>query len=327
MERHRISVAICTCNGVRYLVEQLASISAQTQLPDEVVFCDDKSEDATSELLRDFAAQAPFPVRIFFNDVRLGSTKNFERAIGLCSGDVIVLGDQDDIWKPNKVERLCSVFRSQEEVQYAFSNGNIIDHRSQLTGDSIWGLLGFSDAAMLRHYRENALRFLLKHNVVTGAAMAFRSSLRPLLLPIPAGWVHDHWIALLGSIYGTGLPVPDQLILYRRHQSQQVGVGQRSIVKRYKTSMETGEADNERKRDVFRQLELRIAENPAFNHSEDKLKLIRDKSEHLAVRAAARAANGLEKTRLVLSETAAGRYHRYSKSWHSVARDLLSPSK
>jgi hypothetical protein len=132
---------------------------------------------------------------------------------------------------------------------------------------------------------------------------------------------------LLGSIYGTGLPVPDQLILYRRHQSQQVGLGQGSIVKRYKSSIETGEADNERKRDVFRQLELRIAEHPAFNHIEDKLKLIRDKAEHLSVRAAARAANGLEKTKLVFWETVAGRYHRYSKSWHSVARDLLSPSK
>jgi hypothetical protein len=73
---------------------------------------------------------------------------------------------------------------------------------------------------------------------------------------------------------------------------------------------------------------LRIAEHPGFSHlGEDKLSLIQDKAEHLAARAAARSAKGLEKTKLVLSEAVAGRYHRYSKSWHSVARDLLSPTR
>src|SRR5262249_46844155 len=40
-----ISVAMCTYNGARYLGEQLQSIAAQTRLPDELVVCDDHSED------------------------------------------------------------------------------------------------------------------------------------------------------------------------------------------------------------------------------------------------------------------------------------------
>jgi len=43
----RISVAMCTFNGGRYLEEQLESIGAQTRPPCELVVCDDGSTDAT----------------------------------------------------------------------------------------------------------------------------------------------------------------------------------------------------------------------------------------------------------------------------------------
>ena len=43
MNRQRISVAMCTYNGARFLPEQLESITMQTRLPDELVICDDQS--------------------------------------------------------------------------------------------------------------------------------------------------------------------------------------------------------------------------------------------------------------------------------------------
>ncbi|MBN9522205.1 glycosyltransferase, partial [bacterium] len=55
----RLSVALCTFNGERFLPDQLASIRAQERLPDELVACDDGSTDHTIELLRAFAAEVP----------------------------------------------------------------------------------------------------------------------------------------------------------------------------------------------------------------------------------------------------------------------------
>ena len=78
-----ISVAICTYNGARYVREQLESIANQTQLPDEVVICDDVSEDDTLNILNDFASQGRFAVRIVANSERLGPARNFEK--GDCS--------------------------------------------------------------------------------------------------------------------------------------------------------------------------------------------------------------------------------------------------
>ena len=85
-----------TYNGGPYLREQLDSIAAQTHLPDELVVCDDDSTDRTVAILEDFAATAPFPVRVYVNPKNLGTAKNFERAIGLATGEVIALADQDD---------------------------------------------------------------------------------------------------------------------------------------------------------------------------------------------------------------------------------------
>ena len=91
----KVSIALCTYNGSEFLGEQLASFLTQTRLPDEIVVCDDCSLDSTVQILDDFAAHAPFPVRIYRNEKNLRSTKNFEQAIDLCEGDIILLADQE----------------------------------------------------------------------------------------------------------------------------------------------------------------------------------------------------------------------------------------
>src|SRR4029079_17285220 len=93
-------------NGARFLPEQLRSIAAQTRPPDELIVCDDRSTDETAQVIEAFAATAPFPVRLVRNEERLGSTRNFERAVSLCDGSLIALADQDDSWHPEKLARL-----------------------------------------------------------------------------------------------------------------------------------------------------------------------------------------------------------------------------
>ena len=65
--QNRISIALCTYNGERWLPQQLASIQQQTRLPDELVVCDDRSTDQTLAMLGEFAAAVPFPVEIIRN--------------------------------------------------------------------------------------------------------------------------------------------------------------------------------------------------------------------------------------------------------------------
>ena len=111
MPAMRISVAMCTYNGANFLPAQLASISDQTRPPDEIIVCDDASNDETRALLERFARTSAIPVSLYFSDQNVGSVKNFERAIGLCTGDVIALSDQDDVWRADKLQLIENAFR------------------------------------------------------------------------------------------------------------------------------------------------------------------------------------------------------------------------
>ena len=78
----KVSIAMCTYNGAPFLREQLDSLVAQCRLPDEVVICDDASNDETVQILEEFSRTAPFQVKLSVNRTNLGVIKNFENAIG-----------------------------------------------------------------------------------------------------------------------------------------------------------------------------------------------------------------------------------------------------
>jgi glycosyltransferase involved in cell wall biosynthesis len=325
MGQLRISVAMCTYNGARHLSEQLESIRLQTLPPDEVVVCDDSSTDETLQILRDFATKAAFSVRIFSNPSRLGSTKNFDKAISLCKSDIVVLADQDDVWKETKVERLESVFLAEPDVDYVFSDGEVIDEHGRRVGCSMWQSLGFEPSSLPDRFKEDEVLFLLKQNVVTGAATAFRSSLAEVVQPIPPAWLHDHWIALLGSVFGRGVALSDRLIMYRQHPNQQKGVRRSTLSEKCRESMISNQTALTQRFERLKELDARASRFlTSTNHRGQGVGTIREKMSHVSMRSAARSTSGLSKVRAVMSEVFAGRYHRFSDSWLSIARDLLA---
>src|SRR3984885_13162302 len=176
---------MCTFNGERFLRQQLESIAGQERLPDELVVCDDGSRDASLEILQEFASRARFPVRIIRNEKNLGSTKNFEKVISLCDEDLIALCDQDDVWRPQKLLRLAQVLKADESVGGVFSDATLIDADEKQIGKRLWEIHKFGFARASDFDRMSAIRLLLKHDVVTGATLMFRASMRPFLKAIP----------------------------------------------------------------------------------------------------------------------------------------------
>ena len=89
----KVSVAMCTYNGHQYIKEQLLSILEQTIPIDEIIICDDGSKDATIQIIIEYMNAYPGVIKLIKNSQNLGYTKNFEKAICLCSGDIIFLAD------------------------------------------------------------------------------------------------------------------------------------------------------------------------------------------------------------------------------------------
>jgi glycosyltransferase involved in cell wall biosynthesis len=218
-----VSIALCSYNGARYLRDQLDSIAVQSRLPDELVVCDDRSLDETAEIIKTFAYKAPFPVRLTINEQNLGSTKNFGKAIGLCRGDIILLSDQDDLWREDKVMRFENAFLSAPSVGAVFSDAEVVDEHLHPLGYHLWESLRFSPTQQRRFIRGKSVEVLLKHNVVTGATFAFRGDFKDLVLPIPGCWQHDGWIALLIAASAELSIIDEPLIKYRQHSKNQIG--------------------------------------------------------------------------------------------------------
>ena len=227
---NRVSVALCTYNGEKYLAQQLKSLAQQTRLPDELVVCDDCSSDSTPEMIQEFARTAPFPVRFFRNPVNLRSTKNFEQAITLCDGDFISLCDQDDIWLPEKIASELSVLEQDPTVGGVFSDADLIDASSHMLDKRLWANVLFTLREQGRFQSGHGADVLLKGNVVTGATLMFRASLRPVFMPIPAVWVHDGWIAWMLLMHSKLTFIAQPLMQYQAprraaNRSRSVGVG------------------------------------------------------------------------------------------------------
>lgn len=222
----KFSVAMCTYNGERFVESQIASIIDQTVLPSELVVCDDRSNDETIAIVERMAMTAPFPIRITINDVRLGSTANFAGAIAACSGDVVALADQDDVWVPEKLAVIEEALAADPGLLAVFSDADVVDEVLLPLGFSMFDYLGFGDAQKEQIRRDDAFDLVLRWSFVTGAALAFRSSLKPHVLPIPTGiplMLHDKWIGILAVAIGRLGLIDEKLIRYRQHSGQQIG--------------------------------------------------------------------------------------------------------
>jgi len=117
-EEKKISVVMCTYNGVRYLREQLDTILAQTYPIYEIIIQDDGSTDGTFDVLQQYAKQFP-QIQVFKNEKKHGINGNFFSAMARATSDYIAISDQDDLWDKNKLriqaeaigdKMLCSAF-------------------------------------------------------------------------------------------------------------------------------------------------------------------------------------------------------------------------
>jgi len=106
-----VAVVMCTYNGERFLREQLDSILAQTRPADEIIVQDDRSDDSTMDILRQYASRYN-NIKVWQNDRNLGFNLNFKTAVMRATADFVAISDQDDVWMPDKIERMVGAIGS-----------------------------------------------------------------------------------------------------------------------------------------------------------------------------------------------------------------------
>lgn len=315
----KTSIALCTHNGDFFLEEQLNSFLAQTRLPDELIICDDLSSDQTLQIIENFSKKAIFPIRFLVNEFNLGSTKNFERAISMCNGEIIFLSDQDDYWLPTKIETIVQEFEKNKNVGMVFTDAELVDKNLQPLHQKLCDL-----TYQKADRNEIFFNLLLKKHIVTGATMAFRKEFAEKFMPIPTtipNLIHDAWISLVIAANAEVKFIEKPLIKYRQHTNQQLGI---TNEKSYQKSI--AYLFQEIDRLNYLQDYLQNFQHFRAKNSQDLIKIQllekRDLIKHFEARMNL-PTNKLKRVKAIITEFKTGRYKIFSNGWKSVLKDFF----
>ena len=300
----KTSVVIATYNGSRFIQEQLDSIINQTVLPDEIVISDDGSTDSTVKLVQSYIQQhidLKIHFRLVLNDLdNHGVLGNFQNAFDHSNGEYVFFCDQDDVWLPNKMERLTDILDSCDE--------KVVIHDAQVLKEDEDGSFHLIDRHLMSNYPfdSNGL-YKIKGSAevwlafytcaIQGMCICAKRDYLLSISPFSKGLGHDYWILFCAAADDTLLAIKDDMAYYRIHSNNTAGLselkkersliektksfdkrGKESILKQYLWYMDTSAYLRDRKilDDRVRQLITFFTDKRISAISKDKVNAISD---------------------------------------------------
>ncbi len=146
-------VAIAVCNGMKYLNEQLESIRMQSVAPDRVFIRDDCSKDGSAEFIENYIDRNKLAEKWFLlrGEKNIGWQANFGELLkkltdeyesekiklrhsGMIMDDpemLIVLSDQDDVWREDRMKRTVEVFSRNENIELLVGSFDFLDEEGK----------------------------------------------------------------------------------------------------------------------------------------------------------------------------------------------------
>lgn len=220
---YKVDILLATCEGEKFLAEQLDSILSQTYPHIRIIIRDDASKDKTPLIAQEYAKNHPGKILFIQNNEREGVKFNFSKLMDLASAPYIMFSDQDDVWMLNKVEATLLHMRFMEQ-----SYGNhpflvhtdlvVVDEHLKIINQSFWKY------ANLKPMNEETINRLLSQNVVTGCTMMANRLLIELAKPIPdEAFMHDWWLALTAAAFGKIGVINEPSLYYRQHGKNALG--------------------------------------------------------------------------------------------------------
>lgn len=219
-----VDILMAVYNGKRYLQEQIESILIQDYPHFHILIRDDGSSDGTQELINEYVNKYPDKIRLIESSQPLGAQGNFSELMQASQSPYIMLSDQDDVWRRDKISKTLAKMKETEKMLgnkkpvLIHTDLVVVDADLKLIHPSFWR---FSRCSPHRHH---SLNRLLVQNVVTGCTCMMNRPLLNVALPIPKETImHDWWLALVASAFGTIRTVSGATMFYRQHQHNVLG--------------------------------------------------------------------------------------------------------
>lgn len=208
MTQPEVEILMATYNGAAYIEDQIRSIQAQTFRNWKMVIHDDGSTDETITIVADFCKQ-DHRITILSDEVKgLGAAGNFLHLLAHARADIVMLCDQDDIWFPDKIEKLLPSVSASSGPTLVYANAHYFDKDGVIE-------------RQVTRLHPNALNSLLFMNAgIQGCSMMINGALIQLLNRQPEQVaMHDHLLTLCAICFGKIRYVDEVLMLYRQHRN------------------------------------------------------------------------------------------------------------
>lgn len=212
-----VGVVLGTCNGARFLGEQLASLARQSGVDWRLLASDDGSVDATLEILNAFAVAWPGRVEAR-SGPRSGFARNFLSMVENPGFEAPFWAfcDQDDVWHDDKLSHALAwlaTVAGDRPALYCSRTALVDENGTRLGASPDWR-------------RPPDFRNALVQNIASGNTMVFNEAARRLVVRSGAVGVpfHDWWVYLLVTGCGGEVrfdPVPS--VSYRLHGENALG--------------------------------------------------------------------------------------------------------
>ena len=219
-----VDILMATYNGEAFVEEQVQSIINQTYREWRLLVHDDGSTDKTMEILHRLAEEDERVVVIEDGVQHLGVARNFIHLVKQSTAAYCMFCDQDDVWLPNKVEKMVHAIEqyNQGVPQVVYTNAFLWNPKQGI----------ISDKNTLT-YPTTLRQTLFLNTGIQGAAAIFnRAMCKVIERPLSYYAMHDHVLLLAGICFGEVHYLHESLMYYRQHEHNVTGNAPGSIAKK-----------------------------------------------------------------------------------------------
>ena len=218
-----VDILLTTYNGEKYLHSQIDSIFAQTYMDWKIMIIDDCSTDKTCAIIDEYINKYPGKIEFYKNNKNSGDpASNFFKLLSMSKSDYVMFCDQDDVWLENKIDITINVMKNLESKNeqlpvLVHTDLKVVDYKLNVLAESMFKYQKLDSNA-------KTLKEIIVQNNVTGCTVMLNRKLVSMCCNIPENVImHDWWVALIAAAFGVVGFANESTILYRQHESNQVG--------------------------------------------------------------------------------------------------------
>ncbi|MCG6136141.1 MAG: glycosyltransferase family 2 protein [Nostoc sp. LLA-1] len=208
-----VSIIIGNYNYEHFITQAIDSALNQTYENIEVIVVDDGSQDKSRDIIASYGDRV-IPVL----KENGGQPSNYNAGFASSQGDIICFLDSDDIFLPNKVADIVSIFNSSNEIGWCF-------HSLKLTDEKCNPLNIITTKNYISRecdFRERIQAGRIPPHLPPSSALCFQRWLLEKILPMPTTKAtpgSDHYVKFMAVALSKGFILDNDLTLQRIHGS------------------------------------------------------------------------------------------------------------